>query len=51
MMTKDEIFKATEDMRYIETLEYLNGLFLKAKTKDEEQMILELIESLRAWGK
>ena len=51
MMSKDEIFKGTEDMRYIEIIEYLNGLFLKANTKDEEQMIIDLIESLRAWGK
>lgn len=51
IMKKELIFKYTENMSYIETLEYLNGLFLKAKTRADENMILELIESLKAWGK
>lgn len=36
---------------YTEKLEYLNDQFLKAKTKNEEGMILELIEQLKFYGK
>jgi hypothetical protein len=50
-MNKEAVFKKVENMNYIETLEYLNGLYLKAKTSSDEEIILSLIESLKAWGK
>jgi len=35
---------------YTEKLEYLNGLFLKAKTLQDEILILKLLDQLHHWG-
>lgn len=32
-------------------LEFLNNQFLKAKTEEQENVILEMIEQLKFWGK
>lgn len=35
---------------YTEKLEYLNGQFLKAKTKEQENIILKMVDQLNQWG-
>jgi len=50
-MNKNSILKKIDHMYgYTEKLEYLNGLFLKAKTTEDEEMILEMIEQLKLYG-
>ena len=47
-MKKSTILKKLEKMSsFTEKLEYLNGLYLKASTSLDEEMILEMIERLK----
>ena len=51
-MNKDKILKKIDKLNsYSEKLEYLNGQFLKAKTVEQETIILDMIEQLKQWGK
>ena len=51
-MKQKSILKKIDNLfGYYEKLEYLNGLFLKAKTNKDETMILEMIEQLKFYGK
>lgn len=47
-MTKKSILSKIDKLSsFYEKLEYLNGLFLKAKNNQQEGMILSMIESLK----
>lgn len=51
-MNQESILKKIDNMTsFNEKLEYLNGLFLKAKKAKDEEMLLDMIEQLKFWGR
>lgn len=49
---KRTILKRIDNIQgFYAKLEYLNGLFLKAKTRKQEKIIEDLIKQLKFWGK
>lgn len=49
-MNKQEILSKIESMdSFIEKFEYLNRLFLKAKTEKDADMLLDMMEQLKMW--
>jgi hypothetical protein len=51
-MTKSNIIAKIDKLTgYYDKLEYLNGCFLKAKTTEQEEMILQMIEQLKFFGR
>lgn len=49
-MNKNKILKKIDELPdYYSKLEYLNGLFLRAKNNKDETLILNMIEQLKEW--
>lgn len=49
-MTKKNILRKLDGMSTYEKIDFLNSLFLKSKSKEQDDMILQILKGVKMWG-